>query len=100
LIATIGITACGSDGSSSDATTAATAAPAATDAAATTAAPTGTDAATATDAAAATTAAAPAVELPAAELSLVAYSTPQAAYEQIIEAFNKTTQGKNITFTQ
>ncbi len=78
LIATLGVTACGSDGSSSDATTAGTAAPTATDA----------------------EAAAPAVELPPAELSLVAYSTPQAAYEQIIAAFNKTTQGKNITFTQ
>jgi len=30
----------------------------------------------------------------------VAYSTPQAAYEQIIAAFNATTQGKKITFTQ
>ena len=75
LIATLGIAACGSDGSSSDATSAPTAAPAPQDAAT-------------------------AVELPAAELSLVAYSTPQAAYEQIIEAFNKTTQGKNITFAQ
>ncbi len=102
LIATLGITACGSDSSSSDATAApGTAAPAATDAAtATTAASSATDAATATDAAAADTTAAPAVELPAAELSLVAYSTPQAAYEQIIAAFHKTTQGKNITFTQ
>ncbi len=34
------------------------------------------------------------------QLSLVAYSTPQAAYEQIISAFNATTQGKKITFTQ
>ena len=77
LIATIGIAACGSDSTASDATTATTGA--------------------------ATTATAPAQpsdELPAAELSLVAYSTPQAAYEQIIAAYNKTTQGKNITFTQ
>ena len=36
----------------------------------------------------------PATELPAAELSLVAYSTPQAAYEQIIKAFNATTAGQ------
>lgn len=52
--------------------------------------------------AAATTTAAggAAAELQAAELSLVAYSTPQAAYEQIIKAFNATPQGKNITFTQ
>jgi sulfate transport system substrate-binding protein len=100
LIATLGITACGSDSSSSDATAAPGTAAAATDAAAATTAPSATDAATATDAAAADTTAAPAVELPAAELSLVAYSTPQAAYEQIIAAFNKTTQGKNITFTQ
>jgi sulfate transport system substrate-binding protein len=34
------------------------------------------------------------------ELSLVAYSTPQEAYKEIIKAFNKTPAGKNITFTQ
>jgi len=39
-------------------------------------------------------------ELPAAELSLVAYSTPQEAYEKIIDAFNATPAGKNITFTK
>jgi sulfate/thiosulfate-binding protein len=33
-------------------------------------------------------------------LSLVAYSTPQAAYQDIIKAFQKTTAGKNIKFTQ
>ena len=38
--------------------------------------------------------------LPAAELGLVAYSTPQAAYDQITEAFTKTAEGKNITFTK
>ena len=38
--------------------------------------------------------------LPAAELALVAYSTPQEAYDQITEAFSKTPQGKNITFTK
>lgn len=38
--------------------------------------------------------------LPAAELALVAYSTPQTAYEEIIEAFRKTPGGRNITFTQ
>jgi sulfate transport system substrate-binding protein len=38
--------------------------------------------------------------LPAAQLSLVAYSTPQEAYEAIIKAFQKTPEGKNITFTQ
>jgi sulfate transport system substrate-binding protein len=38
--------------------------------------------------------------LPAAELALVSYSTPQAAFKEIIAAFRKTTQGKNITFTQ
>lgn len=38
--------------------------------------------------------------LPAAELSLVAYSTPQEAYEKIIAAFQKTAEGKNVTFTQ
>jgi sulfate/thiosulfate-binding protein len=38
--------------------------------------------------------------LPAAELSLVAYSTPQEAYEELIEAFQDTPQGQNITFTQ
>ncbi|MBO3750200.1 sulfate ABC transporter substrate-binding protein [Streptosporangiaceae bacterium NEAU-GS5] len=34
------------------------------------------------------------------QLSLVAYSTPQAAYKDIIAAFQKTPEGKNITFTQ
>ena len=33
-------------------------------------------------------------------LSLVAYSTPQAAYEEIIPAFQKTEAGKNVKFTQ
>jgi sulfate transport system substrate-binding protein len=33
------------------------------------------------------------------KLSLVAYSTPQAAYTDIIKAFQKTPEGKNITFT-
>jgi sulfate transport system substrate-binding protein len=34
------------------------------------------------------------------ELSLVAYSTPQEAYEAIIKAFQKTPDGTNVTFTQ
>jgi sulfate transport system substrate-binding protein len=34
------------------------------------------------------------------QLSLVAYSTPQAAYAKIIKAFRATPEGKNITFTQ
>ena len=38
--------------------------------------------------------------LPAAQLSLVAYSTPQEAYDAIIEAFRKTPQGRNVTFTK
>jgi len=38
--------------------------------------------------------------LPAAELALVSYSTPQAAFKKIIAAFQNTTAGKNITFTQ
>lgn len=33
-------------------------------------------------------------------LSLVAYSTPQAAYQKIIAAFQKTSAGKNVKFTQ
>jgi sulfate/thiosulfate-binding protein len=33
-------------------------------------------------------------------LSLVAYSTPQAAYEKLIAAFQKTDAGKNVKFTQ
>lgn len=33
-------------------------------------------------------------------LSLVAYSTPKAAYGQIITAFQKTSAGKNVKFTQ
>jgi sulfate/thiosulfate-binding protein len=32
-------------------------------------------------------------------LALVAYSTPQAAYEEIIKAFQKTDDGKNVEFT-
>jgi sulfate transport system substrate-binding protein len=38
--------------------------------------------------------------LPAAQLALVAYSTPQEAYAKIIAAFQKTQVGKNITFSQ
>src|SRR4051794_34182645 len=37
---------------------------------------------------------------PKVKLSLVAYSTPQAAYKDIIAAFQKTPEGKNITFTE
>ncbi|GAA4228014.1 sulfate ABC transporter substrate-binding protein [Actinomadura meridiana] len=33
-------------------------------------------------------------------LSLVAYSTPQAAYEAIIKEFQKTPEGKKVTFTK
>jgi sulfate transport system substrate-binding protein len=36
---------------------------------------------------------------PKVKLSLVAYSTPQAAYTEIIKAFQKTPEGKNVTFT-
>jgi sulfate transport system substrate-binding protein len=52
------------------------------------------------DAATPDTAASAGAALPAAELSLVAYSTPQEAYEAIIAAFQKTPEGKNITFSQ
>jgi sulfate/thiosulfate-binding protein len=104
LVAVIGVTACGSDDSPSAASTAG---PAGTTATPETSATPGTTAAAETTAASGTTASAgttatssAATELPAAELSLVAYSTPQAAYEEIIKAFNATTQGKNITFTQ
>jgi sulfate transport system substrate-binding protein len=34
------------------------------------------------------------------ELSLVAYSTPQPAYEKIIAAFQETPEGEGVTFTQ
>jgi sulfate/thiosulfate transport system substrate-binding protein len=34
------------------------------------------------------------------KLSLVAYSTPQEAYAQIIQAFRKTEAGKNVTFAK
>ncbi|MDQ1689563.1 MAG: sulfate/thiosulfate transport system substrate-binding protein [Frankiaceae bacterium] len=37
---------------------------------------------------------------PKVTLSLVAYSTPQTAYEKIIKAFQKTAAGKNVVFTQ
>ena len=36
----------------------------------------------------------------AVELSLVAYSTPQPAYEAIIAAFQQTPEGEGVTFTQ
>ena len=78
LTVVVGISACGDDSRSSSASAPGTIG--------------ATTAATATIAAGA--------ELPAAELSLVAYSTPQAAYEEIIKAFNATTQGKDITFSQ
>src|SRR4051795_1856471 len=34
------------------------------------------------------------------KISLVAYSTPKEAYGALIPAFNKTSQGKGVTFTQ
>jgi sulfate transport system substrate-binding protein len=34
------------------------------------------------------------------KLSLVAYSTPQAAYEKLIKAFQATAEGRNVTFAQ
>jgi sulfate/thiosulfate transport system substrate-binding protein len=34
------------------------------------------------------------------QLALVAYSTPQAAFQQLTKAFQKTPAGKNVTFTQ
>jgi sulfate/thiosulfate transport system substrate-binding protein len=37
---------------------------------------------------------------PKVKLSLVAYSVPQAAYAKLIAAFQKTSAGKNIEFTQ
>jgi sulfate transport system substrate-binding protein len=38
--------------------------------------------------------------LPAAQLDIVAYSTPTQAFASLIAAFQATPQGKNITFTQ
>src|SRR4051812_33731747 len=46
------------------------------------------------------TAAAPSSGGDEVTLSLVAYSTPQAAYEKLIAAFQQTDAGKNIKFTQ
>lgn len=37
---------------------------------------------------------------PTVELSLVAYSTPQPAYDAIIKEFQKTAAGKNVTFKE
>jgi sulfate/thiosulfate transport system substrate-binding protein len=37
---------------------------------------------------------------PKVTLALVAYSTPQAAYVQLIKAFQATPQGENVSFTQ
>jgi sulfate transport system substrate-binding protein len=44
--------------------------------------------------------AAPSNDANSVTLSLVAYSTPQAAYEALIKAFQATPAGKNIKFTQ
>jgi sulfate/thiosulfate-binding protein len=84
LAAVLLLAACGDDGGSSASSTTAKAADPATTVAAgnTTTAPT-----------------ASATPLEAANLSLVAYSTPQTAYEAIIKAFQATPEGKNITFT-
>ena len=41
-----------------------------------------------------------AAALPAAKLALVAYSTPQEPYEKIFSAFQKTPQGRDITFSE
>ena len=49
---------------------------------------------------ASTPAAAKEKSLPAAQLNIVAYSTPTAAFASLISAFQATTAGKNITFTQ
>jgi sulfate/thiosulfate transport system substrate-binding protein len=38
--------------------------------------------------------------LPPAQLALVAYSTPQEPFQRVIAAFQRTAQGRNITFTQ
>jgi sulfate/thiosulfate-binding protein len=46
------------------------------------------------------TAAAPSSGGDEVTLSLVAYSTPQAAYEKLIAAFQQTDAGKNVKFTQ
>jgi sulfate/thiosulfate-binding protein len=38
--------------------------------------------------------------LPAAQLALVAYSTPQEAYDNITDAFTTTSEGSKVTFTK
>ncbi len=45
-------------------------------------------------------AAAPASSGGGAKLALVAYSTPQVVYDEVIPAFAKTTAGKGVSFTQ
>jgi sulfate transport system substrate-binding protein len=83
------LAACGSSGGSSSDTTAA----AATTAAAST---TGGSGAAPTTGGTPTTAGAPVK----GNVNLVAYSTPQAAYEAIQKAFKATPQGKDVNFTQ
>ena len=83
LAAVLLLAACGGDDGDSNASSATVKA---TDPAATTVAGSATTAADETP-------------LAAAKLSLVAYSTPQTAYEAIIKAFQATPKGKNITFT-
>src|SRR5258706_10793024 len=85
-VATLAVSACGSDSKSSAETPSGTNAPAATTAASAAASTGSTDAPSASADTTATTT--PAAELPAPQLSLVAYPTPQAAYEQIIAPFN------------
>ena len=36
----------------------------------------------------------------AGKISLVAYSTPQVVYDQLIPAFRKTPQGKGVSFSE
>jgi len=83
------LAACGSSGGSSSDTTAA----AGTTAAAST---TGGSGAAPTTGGTPTTAGAPVK----GNVNLVAYSTPQAAYEAIQKAFKATPQGKDVNFTQ
>ncbi|MCU1345379.1 MAG: sulfate transporter, periplasmic sulfate-binding protein [Acidimicrobiia bacterium] len=86
LVAALLLAACGDDGGSKASTTTA---PKAAAAATTVAGASTSSAAGSGDS----------TPLPAAKLSLVAYSTPQAAYTALIKAFQATPQGKDITFT-
>ena len=92
---------CGSSKSTNTASTTSAAAPSSAAAAPTSAVASSAAATPASSSAAASPAASGSVAAGGpATLNLVAYSTPQPAYDKLIAAFQKTPAGKNVKFTQ